>query len=166
MVSLLALAILFQQPGFAGARYEDYAAPPEGTTVILGRQVPDCVGAPGGELEFARAVEESIAAEPKSAPPRAFRDLIAAMGADHWKQRDEAARVLEAAVRLIPEDARWLWWAAKDSDLEIRQRAVGVLKRLNPCTSCGGSGQSKNWPGSDCWDCEATRTEWRRSMFD
>ena len=117
-----------------------------------------------GDLEFVRGVEEFvIAAEPSRRPPEPYRGLIERLGSERWREREDASQGLQAAATA---DQRWLFWGRCHPDLEVRLRANAILRRLNPCSTCKGSGNSKNWDLWPCWDCQGTATAWPWSMWD
>jgi hypothetical protein len=117
-----------------------------------------------GDLEFIRGVEEFvIAARPGQRPPEPYRGLIERLGDPSWREREAASQRLEAASAM---DQRWLFWGRIHPDPEVRVRANAILRRLNPCTTCKGSGNSKNsdlWP---CWDCQGVGKYWARSAWE
>jgi hypothetical protein len=142
-----------------------------------------------GDLEFVRGVEESLMdlgsgihdfgfkiprsriQNPKSpiqnprsgAPPEPYRGLIERLGGPSWRERDAATKGLQEASAT---DQRWLFWGRRHPDPEVRLRCNAILRRLNPCSTCKGSGNSKNWELWPCWDCQGTTTAWPWSMWD
>ncbi len=38
-------------------------------------------------------------------------------------------------------DQRWLFWGRRHPDPEVRLRSNAILRRLNPCSTCKGTGQ-------------------------
>ena len=117
-----------------------------------------------GDLEFVRGVEEFvIAAEPGKVPPEPYRGLIERLGNPSWREREAASKGLQAASAV---DQRWLFWGRRHPDPEVRLRSNAILRRLNPCQTCRGTGQSKNWDLWPCWDCQGTTTAWPWSMWD
>ncbi len=117
-----------------------------------------------GDLEFVRSVEEFvIAVRPGPGPPEPYRGLIERLGDSCWRERENASRQLETASAV---DQRWLFWGRLHADPEVRLRSNAILRRLNPCTTCKGSGNSKNWELWPCWDCQGTATAWPWSMWD
>lgn len=117
-----------------------------------------------GDLEFVRGVEEFvIAAEPGRRPPEPYRGLIDRLGDPSWRQREETSRRLED---VSAADHRWLFWGRCHPDPEVRLRSNAILRRLNPCPTCKGAGNSKNWELWPCSDCEGTATAWPWSMWD
>ena len=125
---------------------------------------PSANEAARGDLEFVRGVEEFvIAAEPGRRPPEPYRGLIERMGSDKWREREDASKGLQAASAM---DQRWLFWGRCHPDPEVRLRSNAILRRLSPCSTCKGSGNSKNWDLWPCWDCQGTATAWPRSMWD
>ena len=125
---------------------------------------PSANEAARGDLEFVRGVEEFvIAAEPGRRPPEPYRGLIERLGDSCWREREAASRGLQAASAV---DQRWLFWGRCHPDPEVRLRANAILRRLNPCSTCKGTGNSKNWDLWPCWDCQGTATAWPWSMWD
>jgi hypothetical protein len=125
---------------------------------------PSNIDAARTDLAFTRSVEEFvIAAAPGHQPPEPFRSFLVQLGAPSWREREVASRELQGASAM---DQRWLFWGRRNSDLEVRLRSNAVLRRLNPCTTCKGSGNSKNWELWPCWDCQGTATAWPWSMWD
>lgn len=107
------------------------------------------------ELGFTFAVEDSIAREPGTRAPEAYRNLFRLLGCDSWRGREDATSRLESAVRRDPSALRWVFWARRDRDLEVAARANGIIRRAAVCPSCRGSGRSKSaWRG-ECGDCHA-----------
>jgi hypothetical protein len=125
---------------------------------------PSANEAARGDLEFARGVEEFvIAARPGTRPPEPYCRLIERLGDSSWRERETASRELEAAS---VADQRWLFWGRRHPDPEVRCRSNAILRRLNPCSTCKGTGDSKNWELWPCWDCQGTATAWPWSMWD
>ena len=125
---------------------------------------PSANEAARGDLEFVRGVEEFvIAAEPGRRPPEPYRGLIERLGSDKWREREDASKGLQAASAA---DQRWLFWGRRHPDPEVRLRSNAILRRLNPCSTCKGTGNSKNWDLWPCWDCQGTATAWPWSMWD
>jgi hypothetical protein len=117
-----------------------------------------------GDLEFVRAVEEFvIAARPGQRPPEPYRKLIERLGDSSWREREAASKQLEAASAV---DQRWLFWGRRHPDPEVRCRSNALLRRLNLCPTCKGTGQSKNWDEWPCSDCSGCRSSWPYSMWD
>jgi hypothetical protein len=116
------------------------------------------------DLEFMRGVEEFvIASEPRQAPPEPYRGLIERLGDPSWREREAASKELQTASA---QDQRWLFWGRRHADLEARLRSNAILRRLNPCSTCKGSGNSKNWEAWPCWECDGTATAWPWSIWD
>ena len=115
------------------------------------------------DLEFTMAVEESVMAEPATAPPDPYKVLIERLGEPCYHCREIVSREFQAASRF---DQRWLFWGRKHRDPEVRLRSNSILCRINPCSSCGGSGESRHYPGYPCWDCQGLRTIWLWSFWD
>jgi hypothetical protein len=131
---------------------------------LAAQSSPSSNEAARGDLEFARGVEEFvIAAAPGGSPPEPYRGLIDRLGDSSWRERDAASRQLQAASMT---DQRWLFWGRRHLDLEVRLRSNAILRRLNPCSTCKGTGQSKNWDAWPCWDCNGHATAWPWSMWD
>jgi hypothetical protein len=125
---------------------------------------PSADEAARGDLEFVRGVEEFvIAAEPGRRPPEPYRGLIERLGAPSWREREAASGGLQEASAL---DQRWLFWGRRHRDPEVRLRSNAILRRLNPCSTCKGAGNSKNWELWPCSDCQGTATAWPWSMWD
>jgi hypothetical protein len=117
-----------------------------------------------GDLEFTAAVESFVqVTRPDAAPPEPYRGLIERLGDSSWRERDAASRQLQAASMT---DQRWLFWGRRHLDIEVRLRSNAILRRLNPCSNCKATGQSKNWDAWPCWDCNGTATAWPWSMWD
>ncbi len=117
-----------------------------------------------GDLEFVRGVEEFvIAARPGQGPPEPYRGLIEQLGDSSWRKREAASKRLQAESVV---DQRWLFWGRVHRDPEVRVRSNAILRRLNHCTTCKGTGNSKNWELWPCWDCQGTATAWPWSMWD
>ena len=115
------------------------------------------------DLDFTRAVEESVMAATDESPPDPFRMLIRTLGSEDYRCREAASRLLEAASK---DDQRWLFWGRKYRDPEIRLRCNSIIRRLNPCPSCNGTGISKYNDASGCWDCAGWKTIWLWSPWD
>jgi hypothetical protein len=129
-------------------------------------QTPSANEALRGDLEFTRAVEESVASIPGADVPDGYRGLIGLLGADSWRGREAATTRLESALRGRPEDRRWLFRMRMSSDLEVRSRANSILRRLHPCATCKATGRSKNTELLPCYDCQGTATAWPWSIWD
>ena len=95
--------------------------------------------------------------------PSPIRGLIERLGDSSWREREAASRQLQAEAM---SDQRWLFWGRRHPDLEVRLRSNAILRRLNPCSTCKGTGQSKNWDAWPCWDCNGTAAAWPWSMWD
>ena len=115
------------------------------------------------DLEFAMAVEETVMALDGTAPPEPYRGLIERLGSDSYRDREVASRELAAASR---SDRRWLFWGRKARDPEARLRSNTILRRLNPCPSCGGTGASRHYREDPCWSCNGFGSAWPYSAFD
>ncbi|MGP0063539.1 MAG: hypothetical protein ACLQGP_08075 [Isosphaeraceae bacterium] len=115
------------------------------------------------DLEFAMAVEESVMAEPGTIAPEPFRGLIERQGSDCYRCREIASRKLKAASWL---NSQWLYWGRKHRDPEVRLRSNAILRRINPCPSCGGSGASRHYREDPCWDCQGLGSVWPWSAWD
>ena len=115
------------------------------------------------DLEFTMAVEESVMAEPGTALPEPFKGLIERLGDPCYHCREIASQKFQAASRF---DQRWLFWGRKHRDPEVRLRSNSILRRINPCSSCEGSGESRHYQGYPCWDCQGLRTVWLWSIWD
>jgi len=116
------------------------------------------------DLEFTRAVEEFVLSSGQGqGPPEPYRGLIERLGDPSWRERDAATKGLQEASAT---DQRWLFWGRRHPDPEVRLRSNTILRRLNPCSTCKGSGNSKNWELWPCWDCQGTATAWPWSMWD
>ena len=125
---------------------------------------PSADEAARGDLEFVRGVEEFvIAAEPGRRPPEPYRGLIERLGDPSVARARGRLRGLQEASA---EDQRWLFWGRRHPDPEVRLRSNAILRRLNPCPTCKGAGNSKNWELWPCWDCQGTATAWPWSMWD
>jgi hypothetical protein len=117
-----------------------------------------------GDLTFVRGVEEFvIAAEPGRRPPEPYRGLIERLGDPSWREREAASKGLQEVSAV---DHRWLFWGRRHADPEVRLRSNTILRRLNPCPTCKGAGNSKNWELWPCSDCQGTATAWPWSMWD
>jgi hypothetical protein len=117
-----------------------------------------------GDLAFVRGVEEFVlAAEPGRRPPEPYRGLIERLGDPLWREREAASKGLQAVSAV---DQRWLFWGRRHADPEVRLRSNAILRRLNPCPTCKGAGNSKNWELWPCSDCQGTATAWPWSMWD
>lgn len=115
------------------------------------------------DLEFTMAVEESVMAEPGTAPPEPYAGLIGKLGSDCCHCREAASRQLGGVSCL---DRRWLSWGRRSRDPEIRLRSNTIMRRLNPCLSCGGSGVSRHYREDPCWDCRGIGSVWCWSAWD
>ena len=80
-----------------------------------------------------------MTAAPARQPPEPYRQLLCDLGADKWRARQAASRQLEL-VCLISGDLRWLFWARRYRDPEIRLRSNNVLRKVSCCPECGGFG--------------------------
>lgn len=116
------------------------------------------------DLAAAWATEEFVlSARPHANPPEPFRGLMVRMGNPGWRTRDAASKEMASASR---DDQRWLFWGRHHRDPEVRLRCNAIIRRLNPCPTCKGTGASKNWDAWPCWDCGGTRTCWTYAAFD
>ena len=116
------------------------------------------------DLAFVRGVEEFvITAEPGWRPPEPYRGLIERLGGSSWREREAASKGLQEVSAV---DQRWLFWARRHADPEVRLRSNAILRRLNRCPTCSGSGNSKSWELWPCSDCQGTATAWPWSMWD
>jgi len=115
------------------------------------------------DLDFAMAVEEAVMAVPGTAAPAPYQSLIERLGSSCYQCRENASRRLQAVSRY---DQRWLFWGRKHPDPEVRLRSNAILRRINPCPSCGGCGESRNYRGYPCWDCQGLGSVWPRSIWD
>ncbi len=115
------------------------------------------------DLEFLMAVEETVMAEPGTAAPEPYRGLIERLGSDCYHCREIAARKLKEASYFDP---RWLFWGRHSRDPEVRLRSNTIIRRLNPCPSCGGSGASRHYREDPCWDCQGIGSVWCWSAWD
>lgn len=120
-----------------------------------------------GDLTFAAAVESFVvAAKPGAKPPEPYLSMIERMGGGCWSCREGATRRLERTVKASMADQRWLFWGRRHLDLEVRLRSNSILFRLNPCSTCKGTRQSKNWDAWPCWDCNGSGTAWPYTIWD
>jgi hypothetical protein len=115
------------------------------------------------DLEFAMAVEESIMAEPGTTAPEPYKGLIERQGSDCYRCREIATRKLQSASWFDP---RWLFWGRKHRDPEVRLRSNAILRRLNLCPSCDGTGASRHYREDPCWDCQGLGSVWIWSAWD
>jgi hypothetical protein len=117
------------------------------------------------DLEFMRAVEESVMvmAEPGTTPPEPYKGLIERLGSDCYRCREIASRKLKAVSWF---NYQWLFWGRKHRDPEIRLRSNSILRRINPCPSCSGSGASRHYREDPCWDCHGFGSVWLWSAWD
>lgn len=115
------------------------------------------------DLEFLMAVEETVIAEPGTAAPEPYRGLIERLGSDCYHCREIASRRLKEASYFDP---RWLFWGRHSRDPEVRLRSNTIIRRLNPCPSCGGSGASRHYREDPCWDCQGIGSVWCWSAWD
>lgn len=112
------------------------------------------------DLEFSMAVERWVEAD----PPAPYRSAIERLGSSSYAAREAASAEL---TRLsVLGDRRWLWSGYGASDPEIRLRLTTIIRRLNPCGSCRGSGQSRHYREDPCWDCQGIGSVWVWSAFD
>jgi hypothetical protein len=119
------------------------------------------------EVAFVGAVEDFVRiACPTARPPELIRSYFARMGSPEWRERDRATREAEAYFAANPGEARWLFWGRRSRDPEVATRCNAALRRLSPCLTCGGSGQSKNYELYPCWDCSGFGTVWPWSIWD
>jgi hypothetical protein len=115
-------------------------------------------------LAFASGVEDFvIAASPGHRPPEPYRSLFDRLGSPLWAEREAASKRLEV---LSADDQRWLLWGRRSRDPEVVMRCNAILRRLNPCPNCKGSGESKNWYEYPCSDCLGIGTVWLWSPWD
>lgn len=118
------------------------------------------------DLEFSMAVEESVMAERDSLAmlPEPHAGLIAKLGARHWRDRDDASSEL---FRLSVVGSRqWLWWGRRSHDREVALRCNNIVRRLNPCGSCGGTGISRHYREDTCFDCHGVGSAWEWTAWD
>lgn len=118
------------------------------------------------DLEFTMAVEESVMSERDSSaiPPEPYAGLIAKLGARHWRDRNAASSEL---FRLSVVGSRqWLWWGRRDRDPEVRLRSNTIIRRMNPCLSCGGTGISRHYREDTCFDCAGVGSIWGWTAWD
>jgi len=121
-----------------------------------------CQAPTAEDLVFIRAIEESVMRMvPDARPSDPFRGLIRSAGDDDWRKRESASIALE----LIAEP-RWLFWGRKSKDPEIAVRCNQVLRRLNRCPACKGSGSSSSWSEWACTECAGSGTVWPWSWLD
>jgi len=77
------------------------------------------------ELDFIGAVEDFVCSTtPFHVPPEPYGSLITGLGARCYHCREIATRRLRRASE---RDPRWLWWALRSRDPEIRLRASMLL---------------------------------------
>lgn len=117
------------------------------------------------DLGFAFAVEDSILREPGTRVPWPYRNLIAMLGCESYRGREDASTRLESAIRKDPAALRWAFWGRRHRDPEVKHRSNCIVRRMAPkCPSCRGSGRSKHEPKWPCLDCNAapiwTLTPW------
>jgi hypothetical protein len=115
------------------------------------------------DLEFVMAVEESVMAEPGTTAPEPYKGLIERQGSDCYRCREIASRKLKTASWF---NQQWLFWGRKHRDPEVRLRSNSILRRMNPCPSCGGSGASRHYREDPCWDCQGLGSAWGWSAWD
>lgn len=121
------------------------------------------------DLGFTWAVEDSIAREPGTKVPAAYRGPIALLGCESYRGRVDATTRLESAVRNDPSALRWLFWARRSKDGEIKSRANGIIRRMTampPCKTCHGTGLSVWSSGGECWDCGGVWCLWIYTPWD
>jgi hypothetical protein len=89
------------------------------------------------DMAMQNAVESFVitASKRSASPPEPFRTLIEQMGDPCYKCREKATRDLEAASK---GDLRWLFWARRHRDPEIKLRANNLLRKLASCPACDG----------------------------
>jgi hypothetical protein len=118
------------------------------------------------DIQFERAVELSIMAEPGTQPPEPYRGLLEGLGSSWHALREDCHRELD---RLSAARPQWLWWGLASHDAEVRQRCAALLRArygivLVICYSCRGGGSLRLESGErECcfvclgpgywWDC-------------
>jgi hypothetical protein len=141
------------------------------TVLIIAAQI---AGLPATATEAHRdvmlmaAVEETVERWcPGHRPPEPYRTLIEHLGAECYKCRELASRRLRNAS--TDGSVRWLFWARRHRDPEVRVRANNILRELTRCGECGGGGicrMHKPVAGGDpdgpCVNCG----RWAWSHFD
>lgn len=101
---------------------------------------------PKCDLDFRFAVEEFvIAASATRRAPEPYGSLIAGCGLPCFTCRQIYARKL-TKLSLYSDD-RWLFWATKHRDPEVRMRANAILRRIHICWRCLGSGVCLEYEG-------------------
>ena len=109
------------------------------------------------DLEFARANEDFVIRIRGTAPPAKFDSLITLLGDPCHRCRERATAELFEESRA---DSRWIFWGMRHRDPEVRTRATSILRRLNPCKACRGTGISTYNPDYSCYECHGTKTTW------
>jgi hypothetical protein len=110
------------------------------------------------DLEFALAVEDSIGR--RAITPEPYRTLIKLQGGRCWRCRQVFTGKLERLVRDDPGASRWLMRGRWDGDLEIAVRCNTILRNLNTCTLCKGTGVLSKYYDQVCWACKGHGTMW------
>lgn len=116
------------------------------------------------DLEFTMAVEESVMKEPGTELAIPEKRMIDGLGSKLYVDREKSKRNLLVYCSL--NGPRCLFWGRKNRDYEIKLRSNTILRRLNPCMSCGGSGASRHYREDACWDCQGIGSVWLWSFAD
>ncbi len=91
------------------------------------------------DLQFQYSVEQFVIASAPGHPiPQPYRNLVENLGGQFWANREAASDLLEARIQ---PHARWLIWARKHRDLEIRARVNILMAKVSGCHACWGSGE-------------------------
>lgn len=128
---------------------------------------PTEVQAAQASLAFDYAMEDAVARMTPGHPiPAPFGPMIGRLGAPSYRDREDATKALEAAVRDRPPGWIWLVRGRRSSDPEIAVRCNVILKRISPCPACRGAGVSAAWREWPCSECEGRKTAWTIGPFD
>lgn len=129
-------------------------------TILLAIQIQTT-----NDLQFVRAVEESILREGPVKLPAYMRMEISKLGNTYWKVREKHTVILTEYFKENSGEVRWLFHPLGD-DLEIRYRCQYILRRVFPCDYCKGQGYfgDGDW-STECIKCHYSKSLWLESIF-
>jgi NADH pyrophosphatase NudC (nudix superfamily) len=112
------------------------------------------------DLDFRRAVEDFVIANSRyDSIPEPQATLLRAWEGGCYKCREQATRKLRRACR--PPEDRWLFWATKSRDAEVRMRAISLLRSIHSCRFCYGLGLCESYLGDDDRNSKCVRCDTR-----
>lgn len=114
------------------------------------------------DLEFVMATEDFTSQGHKL--PKEISDLLTQMDNNSYICRDAATAKLKKIVASTGRN-QYLFWGRKHASLEVRIRCNRLLRELNLCPSCKGSGKNKRDETDPCWNCQGLGSIWAHSAF-